>query len=95
MRIFHGMPWKKNWQNSTMQSMPKHFLLATLLVLSLTSNAQQQVEMADTMRSNGKIYVVVGVILVVLAGLFVYLFSLDKKVSRLEKGASGKNRQTK
>jgi hypothetical protein len=78
-----------------MQSMLKHLLLAAFVVISFASNAQQQVEMADTMRSNGKIYVVVSVILLVVAGLFIYLFSLDKKVSRLEKGASEKNRQTK
>jgi hypothetical protein len=41
-------------------------------------------EMADTMRSNGKIYVVVGVILIVLAGLFIYLFSIERKVKKLE-----------
>ena len=78
-----------------MQSMLKQLLMAVFVVISFASNAQQQVEMADTMRSNGKIYVVVSVILLVVAGLFIYLFSLDKKVSRLEKGASEKNRQTK
>jgi len=75
--------------------MLKQLLMAVFVVISFASNAQQQVEMADTMRSNGKIYVVVSVILLVVAGLFIYLFSLDKKVSRLEKGASEKNRQTK
>ena len=60
-----------------------------LLVLALTipfvnAFAQDQPEMADTMRANGKIYVVVGVILIVLAGLFVYLFSIERKVKKLE-----------
>lgn len=41
--------------------------------------------MADTLRAEGKIYVIVGIILIVLAGLFVYLFLLDRKVSRIEK----------
>lgn len=78
-----------------MQSMLKHFLLVfSFLVLSFASQAQQQADMADTMRSNGKIYVVVGVILIVLTGLFVYLFSLDKKVSRIEKSL-GKDLKTK
>jgi hypothetical protein len=40
--------------------------------------------MADVMRSNGKIYVVVGVILIVLIGLFIYLFTIEKKVKKLE-----------
>jgi CcmD family protein len=43
-------------------------------------------EMADVMRSNGKIYVVVAVCLTILIGLFIYVFLLDKKISRLEKG---------
>ena len=42
-------------------------------------------EMADVMRSNGKIYVVVAVCLTILIGLFVYVFLLDRKISRLEK----------
>lgn len=43
-------------------------------------------EMADLMRSNGKIYVVVAVCLTILLGLFIYVFLLDRKISRLEKG---------
>ncbi|UOQ54656.1 CcmD family protein [Hymenobacter cellulosivorans] len=42
-------------------------------------------EMADTLRQNGKIYVVVAVITVVLAGLLAFLVSLDRKVGRLER----------
>jgi len=47
--------------------------------------AQPEVGMADTMRSEGKIYVVVAIMLVILAGIAAYLFSIDRKVSRLEK----------
>jgi CcmD family protein len=43
-------------------------------------------DMADVMRSNGKIYVVVAVCLTILIGLFIYVFLLDRKISRLEKG---------
>ncbi|MEN9571697.1 MAG: hypothetical protein RL172_2928 [Bacteroidota bacterium] len=42
-------------------------------------------EMADTMRSNGKIYIVVAVCLTLLIGLFFYVFLVDKKISKLEK----------
>ena len=45
----------------------------------------QKVEMADTMRSNGKIYVVVAVCLTILIGLFLYVYSVDKKISKIEK----------
>jgi CcmD family protein len=47
--------------------------------------AQEQVPMADTMRSEGKIYVVVSIILMILLGLFGYLFMMDRKVTKLEK----------
>ncbi len=60
----------------------------TLFTLLLTLNLFAQdnnVEMADTMRSDGKIYVVVAVILIILLGLLVYLFSLDRRLKMLEK----------
>ena len=41
--------------------------------------------MADTMRSNGRIYVVVAVMLTILAGLILYIVRLDKKLKKLEK----------
>ena len=57
-----------------------------LLFVSAKSFAQAQtVEMADTMRSNGKIYIVVAVCLTILVGLFIYVFSLDRKISKIEK----------
>lgn len=40
--------------------------------------------MADGMRAEGKIYVVVAIVLLILSGLIGYLFFLDKKVSKLE-----------
>jgi CcmD family protein len=47
--------------------------------------AQQPVEMADTMRSNGKIYIVVAVCVTILLGLFWYVWRVDRKLSQLEK----------
>lgn len=44
-----------------------------------------EVEMADAMRANGKIYVVVGIILIVLIGFIAYLIAIDRKLTRLEK----------
>lgn len=54
------------------------------MMLPLVAVAQPA-EMADALRANGKIYVLVAIILTILAGLFVYLVRLDRKVSRLEK----------
>ena len=58
-----------------------YFLLITLYV-----NAQE-VEMADVMKANGKIYVVIAVMLTILAGLVLYLIRLDRKISKLEKNS--------
>lgn len=60
-------------------------LTAAILLLTLGVFAQDTVDMADTMRSNGKIYVVVTVCLVILIGLFIYVARVDRKVSKLEK----------
>lgn len=53
---------------------------------SLKTQTMSPVDMAGTMRSNGKIYVVVAVLVIILAGLFTYLTRLDRKITRLEKG---------
>ncbi len=69
----------------------KTFLSTILFLVSLFVFAQQgaqQVDMADTMRSNGKIYVVIAVILTILAGIIIYLVRLDRKLSKLEKEVS-------
>lgn len=59
------------------------------LCLSLAALAQENgVEMADTMRSNGKIYVVIAVILTILAGLILYLVRIDRRVTKLEREGS-------
>lgn len=49
------------------------------------ATGNSDVEMAETLRRDGKIYVVVAVIITVLAGLIIYLIRVDSKVSRLEK----------
>ena len=36
------------------------------------------------MLSNGKVFVVVAVVFVIVLVLFIYMFSLDKKMARLE-----------
>lgn len=61
------------------------FLLVALCINTFLFAQAKEVEMADTMRSNGKIYIVVAVCLTILIGLFLYVFSLDRKLSKLEK----------
>jgi heme/copper-type cytochrome/quinol oxidase subunit 2 len=62
----------------------------SLVMLTVSAKAQDSLknekpQMADGMRSNGKIYVVVTVVVIILAGLFIYLIQIDRKLSRLEK----------
>lgn len=70
--------------------MNKILSILFFMIITLSAQAQKEIEMADTMRSNGKIYTVVAVCLTILFGLFVYVFSLDRKISRLEKENNSK-----
>jgi hypothetical protein len=63
-------------------------MISTLLTLPVVAQAENQVEMADAMRSNGKIYVVIAVILTILAGLIFYVWRLDRKITKLENDKS-------
>jgi len=54
-------------------------------VMVEANSSAADVEMADQLRRDGKIYIVVGCVLVVLAGVLFYLVSIDRKVGRLEK----------
>jgi uncharacterized membrane protein len=62
----------------------KSFLFFAALLISNFLHAQTET-MASTMRSNGKIYVVVAVLTTILVGLIAYLIRMDKKISKLEK----------
>ena len=44
----------------------------------------QRVSMADTLRSEGKIYVVVIIFLLILLALFYYMFRIEKKIDKIE-----------
>jgi len=68
----------------------KRLLFAlTAILLSITAFTQEpsgnSVGMADKMRSEGRIYVVVAVMVTILAGLILYLVRLDRKITRWEK----------
>lgn len=41
-------------------------------------------EMADLMRDNGKIYVVVAVLTLIFIGIILFLINLDRKIRKLE-----------
>ena len=48
------------------------------------TNATDTIEMADMMRSSGKIYVVVAVLSIIFIGITTYLILIDRKISKLE-----------
>lgn len=58
-----------------------------MLFLPAILFAQQMndVEMADQMRSSGKIYVVIATILVIFIGLAIYLFTIDRRLKKIER----------
>ncbi len=69
-----------------MKTILKIFLLLIMLFnTSLLFAQNKEVEMADVMRSNGKIYIVIAVCLTILIGLFVYVWSIDRKIGKIEK----------
>ena len=62
------------------------FIVFSLLKINLQAqDSTENVSMADIMRSNGRIYVVIAVILTILIGLLLYMFRLERKINRLEK----------
>lgn len=70
------------------------YLFAFFLTVWASAAQAQNAEMADTFRREGKIYVVVAIILIVLTGLILYLFLLDRKMNKLERLIEAK-KQTK
>ena len=52
--------------------------------------AAANVDMADGLRADGKIYVVVSVVGIVLFGLITYLILLDTKIKKIEKSLKEK-----
>ena len=63
----------------------KIFPVLLLIVLTQAAAAQDTARHPDLMRSNGRIYVVIAVMVTILIGLVMYLVRLDKKISKLEK----------
>jgi len=68
--------------------MKKLIVLMLLTFACVTAFAQEQAkpEMADVFRSSGKIYVVVAIIVIIFTGLAIYLFSIDRRLKKIEKG---------
>lgn len=59
--------------------------IAFFVLFIFSSAVSAQNEMATNFRGEGKIYVVLAVILLIVAGFFLMLFRLEKKAKQLEK----------
>ena len=60
-------------------------ILVWLMAFLPFSAFAQDVEMADLLHKNGKIYVVVGVIAIIFIGIVVYLITIDRRLTKIEK----------
>ena len=58
-----------------------------MALMTIAANAQVTAASTDNdvMKSNGKIYVVMTVVIVIVTGLFLYLVNLDRKITKMEK----------
>jgi hypothetical protein len=65
-----------------------NLLLLLLLPFGLAAQGSQSVEMADAFRQEGKIYVVVLGLVIILTGVVLFLIRVDRKLTRLERGSS-------
>lgn len=65
--------------------MHNHKSLLLVFFALILGNVTQAQTASNFMESNGKIYVVMAVVLIIVLGLFIYLAVLDKKLKNLEK----------
>ncbi len=63
-------------------------LTIMLLLISFVASAQQQNTetgpVNELFRSNGKIYVIVGILVIIFLGIVLFLVNLDRKIKKLE-----------
>lgn len=64
--------------------------LTNTFAIDTTVNQIYEVEMATGLRSSGKIWVVVSVLLTVVIGMYLLLFNIDRRVKKLEKNKDNK-----
>jgi len=60
------------------------FLMSLLMPILATAQDMNAPEMANSFRTNGKIYVVISVIAIVFVCIIVYLIYMDIRLKKLE-----------
>lgn len=71
-------------------------ILFISLFMHISAFAQMgfsSIDMATGLRSSGKIYVVVIGLLVIFCGFIFYLFTIDRKITKLEKNIKANNNE--
>lgn len=68
-------------------------MLLNKILSVIMLNTVQENQMAELLRSNGKIYVVVSVLSIIFIGIVAYLIFLDKKINRMEKMITDNNQK--
>ncbi len=65
--------------------MKKYILLLLLTFTAVFAKADTSVDLDEALRRDGKIYVVVSIICIIFIGLAVYLFTIDRRLKKIEK----------
>lgn len=75
---------KNYWRLAAKMISKKYFSAISLLFLFLIGTSLHAQGSEDFLRSTGKIYVVVAVIVITFLGIVAYLFYIDRKLNKLE-----------
>lgn len=78
--------------NSNHMTISKWLLICFTIIPSGLLAQATEPAMADAFRQDGKIYVVIAVVITILLGIFTYLFLLDRKISKIEKELDSKSK---
>jgi hypothetical protein len=72
--------------------MNKFAAFLAFMGLNVIARAQADVpEMADSQHESGKIYVVIGVIVIIFVSILVFLLFIERRLARLERSMGAKN----
>ncbi|MBK8498895.1 MAG: hypothetical protein IPL52_08785 [Flavobacteriales bacterium] len=63
----------------------KTFITLTLLFIACVAHAQDGTPVGDALTGNSKLNVVVAVVGVIVLGIGIWMFAMDRKLSRMEK----------
>lgn len=73
--------------------MKNWIMLVICLTLGTQIWAQNATERSDWMRSNGLIFIVIGVLVIIFIGLILYLLLLDRKLKKIEQSINAEEHE--